>query len=190
MASSKQDPDARSGAEPLEDSERGASDTAGAEAVAALERELDELRSISLRATADYQNLRRRMQGDIDAAVARALRPLLQDLLLVVDALDMALASPCTTAECKSLMTGVQMTRVQLASALERSDVRPVPEGGAFDPALHQAVERVETDEQAHGTILATLRTGWTIKGQILRPAQVRVAVGGGTEAEAAETAG
>jgi len=127
------------------------------------------------RSQADYQNLRRRLQSDIDAAVGRAKGPLLSDLLLVLDYLDMALASPCTTAEGKNLSAGVDMTKGQLVRALEREGVKPVPENGAFDAAVHQAVERVETDTVAPNTIVGTLRRGYTINGNVLRPAQVKV---------------
>lgn len=150
----------------------GASDTRFAE----LERARDEALAAQQRATADYQNLRRRMQSDIDSAVARAKKPLHQDLLLVLDYLDMALATPCTTPEGKTLLAGVQMTRAQLSTLLEREGIQPVPERGQFDAALHQAVERVETTDATPGTILGTLRRGYTAGGQILRPAQVRVA--------------
>lgn len=129
------------------------------------------------RATADYQNLRRRLQTDIDAASQRSKQPLLLDLLLVLDYLEMALQAPCTTTEGKNLSAGVELTRSVLLRTLERENVRAVPEGGQFDAAVHQAVERVESDDHESGTILGTLRRGYTCNGQVLRPAQVRVAV-------------
>lgn len=151
---------------------------AGADARAGeLEKERDEAVALFQRATADYQNLRRRLSSDIDAAVARAKKPLHQELLLVLDYLDMALATPCTTPEGKNLLAGVTMTRTQLSGLLEREGIQAVPERRTFDPALHQAVERVETSDVAAGTILATLRRGYTVGGQILRAAQVKVAV-------------
>ena len=129
------------------------------------------------RATADYQNLRRRVQADIDAASQRAKQALLLDFLLVLDYLDMALKTPCTTTEGKNLHAGVELTRSALVRALDRENVRPMPEAGRFDASLHQAVERVETIEQDDGTIVETVRRGFTLNGQTLRPAQVRVAV-------------
>lgn len=152
---------------------------------AELERQRDEAVAALQRATADYQNLRRRLQSDIDAAVARAKKPLHQELLLVLDYLDLALATTCTTQEGKNLHAGVQLTRTQLSSLLEREGIQPVPERSTFDAGLHQAVERVETEDAAPGTILATLRRGYTIAGQILRPAQVRVAVAPSRSADA-----
>lgn len=147
------------------------------EKIAQLERERDEHLAGFQRATADYQNLRRRLASDIDAAVARSKRPLHQDLLLVLDYLDMALATPCTTHEGKNLLAGVQLTRDQLASLLEREGIQRIPDATTFDATKHEAVERVETDELPAGRVIETSRPGYTIQGQILRPAQVRVAV-------------
>lgn len=145
--------------------------------IEALRKERDEFQAHWQRAQADYQNLRRRLQSDIDAAVVRSKRPLLQDLLLVLDYLEMALRSPCTTEEGKGLLAGVEMTKSVLMRALEREKVQAVPEGGSFDAALHEAVERVETNEREPGEVIETLRRGYSSEGQILRPAQVKVAV-------------
>jgi molecular chaperone GrpE len=141
-----------------------------------VQAERDEALASWKRAQADYQNLRRRLQSDIDAAVQRAKQGLLQELLLVADYLDMALASPAKSEDARSLHAGVEMTRAQLLRALERENVRALPEQGRFDPAVHQAVESVASDAHEPGTIVGTLRRGYTIGGQVLRPAQVRVA--------------
>jgi len=157
-------------------------ETQGAES-SALEAELakacaarDEYLASWQRAQADYQNLRRRIGSDTEAALARSKQSLLAELLLVLDYLEMALAAPCASSEGKNLHAGVELTRAQLWTVLEREGVKLVPESGRFDAALHQAVERVETTDEPEGTILATLRRGYTLGAQILRPAHVRVA--------------
>ena len=129
-----------------------------------------------LRAQADYQNLRRRTQQELDSALFRTLQPLLDELLLVMDYLDMALAAPATNAESKALAAGVELTRSKLSQALELVDVRTVPTGGTFDPALHEAGESRASADKPPGTILATTRPGYTWQGRILRPARVVVA--------------
>jgi molecular chaperone GrpE len=130
-----------------------------------------------LRAQADYQNLRRRMQQELDSSLFRTLQPLLDELLLVADYLDMALAAPFTTPEAQSLAAGVTLTRQKLTQALESVDVRPIETRGAFDPARHEAGESRPSAEHPPGTILATGRCGYTWQGRILRPARVVVAV-------------
>ena len=165
------DTETNDSSEPVETAGNGAEATELAEVSA----QRDEYLASWQRSQADYQNLRRRVQSDIDSATARAKLPLLQDLLLVVDYLDMALMAPCTSAEGKNLQAGVEMTKGQLVRALEREGVRGVPDTGAFDAAVHQAVERVETDDMPPNTIVSTMRKGYTQNGAVLRPAQVRV---------------
>jgi molecular chaperone GrpE len=149
--------------------------------------ERDEYLASWQRAQADYQNLRRRIGSDTEAAVARSKQGLLAELLLVLDYLEMALVAPCASPEGKNLHAGVELTRQQLWTVLAREGVKLVPETGRFDAAVHQAVERVETADEPAGTILATLRRGYTLGNQILRPAHVRVAA---SERRAAEEAG
>jgi molecular chaperone GrpE len=146
--------------------------------VAELEARCADLEARWLRGQADYQNARRRAQQELDAAILRTLTPLLDELLLVADYLDMALAAPTTTSEAKSLAAGVALTRSKLTQALELVEVRPVETAGAFDPARHEAVES-RPSPRSPGTILATLRPGYTWQGRILRPARVAVAAEG-----------
>ena len=145
-------------------------------------RERDEYLTSWKRATADYQNLRRRLQSDLESAVARQKTGILADLLLVLDYLDMALSTPVKTDEGRQLHAGVEATRQALLGALERAGVRPVPECGRFDPAMHESVARAEGGEEGRawkpGDVVETLRRGYTLDGKMLRPAQVRVAGG------------
>ena len=172
----------------VEDSVPGGTSPAGTD-VDALVRERDEYLASWKRAAADYQNLRRRLQSDIDAAVAGRKAALLGDLLLVLDYLDMALATPVESAEGKNLHAGVEATRMAMLGALERAGVKPLPEGGRFDPSVHACVATDGASGTEAGEILATLRRGYTLEGKILRPAQVRVAGTGKAGEDAGETA-
>lgn len=143
--------------------------------VAELESKNADLEGRLLRAQADYQNARRRAQQELDAALLRRLQPLLDELLLVADYLDLALASPAGGEEAKAIARGIAMTRSKLAQALEQVDVRPIRTSGIFDPTQHEAVES-RTSDLEPGTILETLRPGYTWQDRILRPARVVVA--------------
>ena len=70
----------------------------------------------------------------------------------------------------------MSLTRSKLAQALEQVDVRPVPTTGVFDPALHEAISSRPAEGKPAGSILETLRPGYTWQGRILRPARVVVA--------------
>jgi molecular chaperone GrpE len=158
---------------PPEQREEGAPDLA---------RELEELRAERedlherlQRAAADYQNLKRRGLTESDERLRRAMQPLLDKMLIVLDYLDMALACPTTTDEAKNLAVGVRLTRDQFLQALEQEDVRVVPSTDTFDPTMQEAKAAIERDDVPPGTVLETVRSGYTWRGEILRYAQVVV---------------
>jgi molecular chaperone GrpE len=69
------------------------------------------------------------------------------------------------------------MVEQQLMEALTRFGVeRLKTEGEFFDPARHDAVERVETNEVCEGTIVGEVLPGYALSGRIVRAAKVRVA--------------
>jgi len=137
---------------------------------------LEDAEERALRAQADYQNLRRRQAEDIEAAVRRAKSEVLGEAVTVLDYLDMALAAPVESEDAKNLKIGIEMTRGQLQALFDRLQVRPIVVEGAFDPAFHQAVSTVETDEHEPGAIVEVVRGGWLMGDSVLRFAQVRVA--------------
>jgi molecular chaperone GrpE len=184
-------PEAPADPVPVDEGAEPAADPAASEASAAelerVRRERDDYLAHWQRSQADYQNLRRRMQQDLEASARRAKLPLLLDLLLVLDQLDLALAAPATDGEPPGLRAGIELVREQLVRALENEDVRPIPAGGDFDPSRHQAVAAVEAPGAPPGSVVETLRRGFLWGGQVLRFAQVKVAAG---QREAAGAAG
>jgi molecular chaperone GrpE len=165
---------------PETESSAGAAESGGqnsdpAQELLRLSRERDEYLSLWQRAQADYQNQRRRAAAENEAQVRSALEPLLEDLLLVADHLDMALASPAQSAEAKNLAMGVELVRHQLHGLLDRAGVSPVPAEGSFDASRHQAVQSEPRSDVAPGTCVATVRKGYLWRGRVLRFAQVKV---------------
>lgn len=138
--------------------------------------ERDELLSQLARARADYQNLRKRTQVDIDNAVRRSLENLLQNLFVVVDNLDFALRVEAKSDDARQLAHGVELTRMQLVHALSQEGATPIPDAAVFDPKLHEAVSMVASDSHPAGGIVNVLRRGWTWRGAVLRPTHVQVA--------------
>ena len=169
----------------LESGEPASPELSGETRLAELEARAQELEARWLRAQADYQNLKRRAQAELETALLRTLQPLLGELLLALDYLDLALSASLTTPEAKNLAAGVQLTRAQLARALEAADVRTIPSAETFDPGLHEAAGQRPTDEVPPGTILATVRAGYTWQGRILRPARVVLACAPGASSSA-----
>lgn len=139
-------------------------------------RERAEYLSNWQRSQADYQNMRRRMQQDMDGHARRSKQPLLSDILLIMDQLEMALSIPATSDDAKSFRAGIELTRDQLTRTLANEGVTAVPDDGTFDPNVHQAMSTVSTEDVAPGEIVETLRRGYTWNDIVLRHAQVRVA--------------
>ncbi|MEO0651476.1 MAG: nucleotide exchange factor GrpE [Planctomycetota bacterium] len=153
-----------------------AADAEDLDPVEALQRELEETVGKWQRAQADYQNLKRRTQTDVENRLRRTMEPLLRNLLLVLDHLDMALMSPTESQDAKNLAIGVDMVRKQMITALEESEVEAIEDGGAFDPELHQAIGEVDAPDHEPGAIVETTRRGYRWRGKALRHSEVRVA--------------
>ena len=85
---------------------------------------------------------------------------------------------------------GVQMTRTKFVQALEAAQLKSIPTDGTFDPAVHEASETREDPSVAPGTIVETVRRGYTWHEQVLRPAVVVVAAGEPTSAGPAKAKG
>ncbi|MCH2107597.1 MAG: nucleotide exchange factor GrpE [Planctomycetes bacterium] len=159
----------------LEEQDAPAVEEVDEDPLARAERERDEAIANWQRARADYKNLNRRSLETIDAAVGRARTEVLGELLLVLDYLDMALMAECTGEEAKNLHYGVSLTRDQMLGVLERFEVKPIEELETFDPAIHQALSKVDDPERAEGEIVEVVRKGYRIGEQVLRHAQVHV---------------
>ena len=144
-------------------------------AVAELQAELADLRDRSIRTLADFENYRRRSERERDDLKRFAQGDVLRDLLPVVDNLQRALAAGGTVDDLK---TGVELTLRQFRDLLKQRGIAEVPALGApFDPAVHEAVARVDDETVEAPTVIDELQRGYTLHGRLLRPALVRVAM-------------
>ena len=141
-----------------------------------LEGERAELLDTLRRVQADFENYRKRMLREQTALVERATERLVEDLLPVLDSFDGALGSLAApdSPEAEKVRDGVIGIRTQLVSVLERAGLEPIDAtGAAFDPNEHEAVLQDDGDGEPH--VGEVMRTGYRLKGRVLRPAMVRV---------------
>ncbi len=178
--------EAQAGEEASEEEKRPKDPKADMDPLQLAQYERDEYLASWQRAKADYQNLRRRVLSDIEAAVRDKTQRIQEEMLTVLDYLDMALKSPCESQDAKNLLMGVQMTRTQLWQSLEKDGVKAIDTSGAFDTTRHQAMATVETDDAEPGTILEVVRIGFKKGDVVLRHAQVKVAAAKSEETEEA----
>lgn len=132
-----------------------------------------------LRALAEVENTRHRLERKVDDARNYAITDFARELLQVVDNLQRALGAAEAgepSAEQASVIDGVRATERLLNLTLERFGIRKIQALGArFDPALHEAVMEVDDPQREPGTIAQVLEEGYTIKDRLLRPARVVV---------------
>ena len=132
-----------------------------------------------LRAHADFENSKRRLEKDKMNAVSYANESFAKDILAVIDSFENALASIEGADEENSsevlanMKEGVNLTYEQLKKILEKNHIKEVCCEGEFDPEVHQAIMQVESDAHNEGDVVQVMQKGYTIKDRILRPAMV-----------------
>jgi len=142
----------------------------------ALQRERDDLLGTTQRLQADFENYRKRVLREQTALVERATEGLVEQLLPVVDSFELALANlrNGSDADVESLRKGVELVYAELLGVLERTGLEPIAAlGEPFDPNIHEAV--MQDDGAGEPRVGGVLRSGWKLKGRVLRPAMVKV---------------
>ena len=148
----------------------------------ALRRELEQARQeaaqnrdLYLRALADKENARKRLERLYEERLAEAKRDLLRRFIAVADNLERALVHQQAG---QALVEGIRLTYRQMQDLLQSEGVQPIQAlGQPFNPAEHEAVALVEGPEPA-GTVVAEELRGYRQNGRLLRPAHVRVVSG------------
>ena len=141
------------------------------------ERERDEFRDLLLRKTAEFDNYRKRVDRERQAADQAAAADLITELLPLIDNLERALATEADSDAAGAYRTGVELIHKQLLEVIAKRGVEPIDTAGQqFDPHLHEAVVHEESADHAAGEIIGELRRGYVMGKRLLRPAMVRVA--------------
>ena len=146
------------------------------ERIAKLEAEKEDLRKTMIHRQADFENFRKRVERERHEEYRRATGHSIQLLLPVLDTCERALAAHDDPAYVE-YRKGVELIYKQLWEALAKQGLQRIEaQGKSFDPHVHQAIERVETDEHEDGSVIDVLQPGYIFHGRVLRPATVRVA--------------
>ncbi len=130
-----------------------------------------------LRATADLDNYKKRVEREKAELVNFSNEALITELLPVLDNLQRALEhSNAGHKNVESLREGVRLTTEQMLAALRKSGVEEIKaEGERFDPALHHAISHDEAGDGPE-VVVKELQKGYLFKGRLLRPSMVAVA--------------
>jgi molecular chaperone GrpE len=144
-----------------------------------------------LRAAAETENVRRRLEKEKEDTAKYAITKFAKDILSVGDNFQRAIAAVPkdavdTDPALKTLLDGVVLAERDFKTALERHGVRIIdPAGQPFNPHHHQAVMEQDNPDVPAGTVLQVYQVGYMIDDRNLRPAMVVVSRGGAKAAKA-----
>ena len=130
-----------------------------------------------LRTLADMENLRKRTQRDKEDLAKYANENILREILPVIDNLERAVEHAEQADSDEGLFEGVQMTLTQFGQLLGKFGVEPVDAiGQPFDPAYHQAMGQMESEDYPVNTVVQQMQKGYQLNKRLLRPAFVMLA--------------
>ncbi|QYJ06053.1 nucleotide exchange factor GrpE [Qipengyuania flava] len=151
------------------------------DALANLKGDLDKAMQDVLYARAETQNVRRRLEKDVQDARNYGATNFARDILSVADNLSRALdhvpEELRESEKAKNFIAGIEATQRELEKVFGQNGItRIAAKGMPLDPNQHQAMMEIPTDEAEPGTIVQEMQAGYMIKDRLLRPAMVGVA--------------
>jgi molecular chaperone GrpE len=144
--------------------------------LAILKQSLDDAKDQLLRARADFDNTRKRMEKEKADARRWGREELVGRLVSLMDVLEQAETAAHKGADLKSVTIGLDMLYKEFKKLLKEEGLEEVPAetGAAFDHSIHEAVDTVE-DEGEENRVLGVFQRGYRLNGNLLRPARVKV---------------
>lgn len=150
--------------------------------IEALEKELQIAKKneseAMVRARAEIDNVRKRVEQDVEKAHKFALEKFSNELLPVIDNLERALeATDKENPEHKATVEGLELTLKSFLDTVKKFGIEVVStENGQLNPDVHQAITMIESPDHQSGQIVNTIQKGYTLNGRLIRPAMVVVA--------------
>ena len=139
------------------------------------EEEIAEQKHEFLLYKAETENFKKRLRKEKEDFSQYANEKLLKELILINDNLERAFSAENPTVE--SMKEGVDMILKQFHSFLEKEKVELIEAlGKKFDPAIHEVLCQVESEEHEENTITEEFSKGYQLSGRILRPSKVVIA--------------
>ncbi|ELJ4912054.1 nucleotide exchange factor GrpE [Campylobacter jejuni] len=141
-----------------------------------LQKELEELKDKYMRANAEFENIKKRIEKEKLSAMAYANESFAKDLLDVLDALEAAINVECQDEISLKIKEGVQNTLDLFLKKLEKHGVALIKDEKEFDPNLHEAMFHVDSENHQSGEVVQVLQKGYKIADRVIRPTKVSVA--------------
>jgi molecular chaperone GrpE len=148
-----------------------------ADPLAEAEKRAAALKDQLLRTAADFDNYRKRSRREVEEAASAGRDSLLREFLPVFDNLERATAHLDKAVEGSALASGIEMVIRQFKDTLKKLGIERIETlGRPFDPALHEALQQIETAEYQPGHVAAEIQGGYRFGERLIRPAMVVVA--------------
>lgn len=146
-----------------------------------LQEEIAKLKDENMREQADFLNTKKRLEKEKYQAIDFANEQFARDLLPIIDALENALVVKNDSEDAneeviKNYKEGIELTLEQFTKCFDKHGIKPVTAEGEFNPNVHEAIMKVDSEEVKSGHIVQSLQKGYTIKDRVLRPAMVSIA--------------
>jgi len=153
--------------------------------VEALQRQLEDAQQQAaanldkaMRTMAEMENLKKRVQKDLDDERKYGLAKFAKELLTVLDSLELGIqAAAGDSPEVVKLREGSELTKKQFETVFEKFNIETIdPTGQPFNPELHQAMVMQPSSTVAPNHVITVFQKGYVLNGRLLRPAMVVVA--------------
>jgi molecular chaperone GrpE len=143
------------------------------------EAKKDEYLELAQRTQADFENFRKRMAAEVQAAALRGKVGVAADVAPVLDDLERAIEAAGLDPEGDSedgLAHGVLLVFRGLRETLKRHGIESVdPKGEKFDPTQHEALSTMPVEGTEPGIVVEVMQKGYRFEEQLIRPARVVV---------------
>lgn len=140
------------------------------------DEKITELNNRLMRLQADFDNFRRRTQGEKEQLSGFVTAGVVGKFLKVLDNFERAEASAEKATDLESLLTGMKQIRRQFAETFKELGVEEiVAQDAKFDPNLHEAVMRGQNPDLEDETIDMVFEKGYKLHDRVIRHSKVRV---------------
>lgn len=146
------------------------------EKITSLESDLSASNEKYLRLYAEFENYKKRVQKDREELLKYGAESLMDELLVVLDNLEMAVEHSSSDTSANSLLEGVELTLKELRKVLKKHGVEEIKAMKMkFDPQLHHAMSHIDRSDVDDKTVVEEYRKGYMYKERVLRPSFVAV---------------
>lgn len=140
-----------------------------------LESELAKVKEDLIRATADFENIKKRLEREKADALKFANEGFARDLLPVIDALEIA-ANINGSDDIAAMKDGINLTIEQFKKCFEKYGIKEINTDGEFNPEVHNAINYIESADLPSGSIAQVYQKGYMYNDRVLRPSMVVIA--------------